>query len=105
MFLRALGHDCVMATTGREALEIAASRPIDIALLDLGLPDISGYELARTLRSTRGRSVYLAAVTGWGDSNACARVVEAGFDRHVLKPTSCKVLREILTIAEARLTS
>jgi CheY-like chemotaxis protein len=104
MWLRAHGHECVMATTGREALEIVASRPIDIALLDLGLPDISGYELARTLRAARGRSVFLAAVTGFGDGAACQRVVEAGFDRHVLKPTSGKILREILTVAEQRLS-
>jgi DNA-binding response OmpR family regulator len=104
-FLRMLGHDCVMATTGREGLAIAASRPIDIALLDIGLPDISGYEVARTLRSTRGRSIFLAAITGSGDPNDRMRAVEAGFDGYVMKPTSCKVLRDILTAAEARLTS
>jgi DNA-binding response OmpR family regulator len=104
-FLRLLGHECVIATTGREGLEIAASRPIDIALLDIGLPDISGYEVARTLRSTRGSSVFLAAVTGSGDPSDRVRALEAGFDRHVLKPASCNVLRDILSVAEARLAN
>ena len=100
MMLRAFGHDCLMATTGREGLELAAAHHIDIALLDIGLPDISGYEVARRLRAERGRTVFLTAVTGWGEATDRARAFEAGFDRHVLKPASANVLREILAIAE-----
>ncbi len=105
MMLRALGHECVMATTGREGLELAAKHHVEIALLDIGLPDISGFELARRLRAERGAGVFIAAITGWGDPSDRTRALEAGFDRHVLKPASGKIIREILSVAEAQLDS
>jgi DNA-binding response OmpR family regulator len=103
MLLRALGHDCVMALTGREGLALAARHRPDIALLDIGLPDVSGYELARQLRADRGRTVFLAAITGWGEPEDRMLALEAGFDRHVMKPASGKILREILDVAEVSL--
>jgi CheY-like chemotaxis protein len=101
MLLRATGHECVMATTGAEALELAARRPVDIALLDIGLPDISGYEIARRLRAARGHEIFIAAITGWGEPIDRATAFDAGFDRHVLKPASSTAIRDVLTAAEA----
>lgn len=103
MLLRAIGHECVMATTGREGLELAAKHHVDIALLDIGLPDISGYELARRLRAAHGRAIFIAAITGWGEPGDRTSAFDAGFDRHVLKPASSNVIREVLCAAEAQL--
>jgi DNA-binding response OmpR family regulator len=103
MLLRAIGHESVMATTGCEGLELAAKHHIAIALLDIGLPDISGYEIARQLRAERGRNIFIAAITGWGDASDRVCAFEAGFDRHVLKPASTMAIRELLSTAEAQL--
>jgi CheY-like chemotaxis protein len=99
--LSLLGHECVAASTGQDALEIAAQFEPDIALLDIGLPDLSGYDLARALRQRSGaRPLYLAAITGWGTAADRARALEAGFDDHVTKPADSQKLREILRRAE-----
>jgi len=101
MLLSILGHDCRNAATGGAALDEAARFEPHIVILDIGLPDISGYDVARELRiRAAGRPLYLAAVTGWGQPEDRARALEAGFDQHVLKPTDVAKLRSILTIAE-----
>jgi CheY-like chemotaxis protein len=106
MLLALLGYDCRTANSGREALEQAAEFAPNIVLLDIGLPDISGYEVARQLRARQGdRPLYLAAVTGWGQPEARARAFEAGFDQHVLKPATAATLKQILQRAAALLAS
>src|SRR5207237_4744810 len=94
------GHDCCSATTGLRALETAETFLPDIVILDLALPDLSGYEVARALRERRGRAVYLAALTGWGRPEVRARALVAGFDQHILKPASARVLRDLIVAAE-----
>jgi len=79
------GHECRIALTGAEALAVATTFDPDVALLDLALPDLSGFEIARTLRE-RSRGIYLAALTGWADPDTRARTLAAGFDDHVIKP-------------------
>ena len=99
--LELLGHACARATTGTEALTIAPEFRPDIAIVDIGLPDISGYELARALRAeSRDEPLYLAALTGWGTASDRTRALEAGFDEHVTKPADLRTLREILERAE-----
>jgi CheY-like chemotaxis protein len=105
MLLRTIGHECVMATTGFEGLELAVKHHVDIALLDIGLPDISGYEIARRLRAARGREIFIAAITGWGEPIDRTCAFDAGFDRHVLKPASSTAIREVLSAAEAHFDS
>lgn len=101
--LTMLGHECRSASNGREALEAARTLEPDIALLDIGLPDISGYEVANELRRAyAGKPLYLAAVTGWGSPADRVRAIAAGFDLHVLKPADGRTLRDILRLAEAR---
>ena len=87
MLLGMRGYDCRWALTGAEALAIADEFDPDVALLDLGLPDLSGFEIARTLRTRGDKRLYLAAVTGWSDAETRARAFEVGFDVHVIKPT------------------
>jgi CheY-like chemotaxis protein len=103
--LRALGYECRSATTGREGLEIALAFGPDIALLDIGLPDISGYELARRLRSTQDRPMYLAAITGWDQAKDAEASFAAGFDRHVCKPAGAEIIRGLIADAELHLAS
>ena len=86
------GHVCIAASSGSEALARAPIFAPDIAILDIGLPDLSGYELARALREqAAGRPLYLAAVTGWGQASDRDRALAAGFDHHVMKPAETEL--------------
>lgn len=101
--LRLLGHDCRPVQCGRHALAEAATFEPDIALLDVGLPDLNGYDLARELRKmARDRPLYLAAITGFGGPDDRARAFAAGFDQHVLKPADVGKLRDVIERAERR---
>jgi CheY-like chemotaxis protein len=100
LLLSALGHECRAATSGTEGLATAAEFAPDIAIVDIGLPDISGYEVAHALREAYGSAIYIAAVTGWGQPDDLQRARTAGFDQHVLKPADASKLRGVLTAAE-----
>jgi CheY-like chemotaxis protein len=102
--LRALGHECVVATSGRSGLEVAETFSPDVALLDLELPDITGYELARQLRSSQTHPLYLAAITGWHKARDSREALAAGFDRHVIKPAGTEIIRGLLADAERQLS-
>jgi PAS domain S-box-containing protein len=91
------GHRVSTAYTGREALELAESLRPDVILLDIGLPDISGYEVARRVRGTSwGANADLIAVTGWGQDTDRERAFRAGFDHHLTKPISTDSLETLL---------
>lgn len=98
--LSLLGHTCRSALCGKDALVTAREFHPDIAILDIGLPDISGYEVAAALRQTTDRPLYLAALTGWGQPEDRVRALEAGFDHHILKPADSETLRAIIRLAE-----
>jgi CheY-like chemotaxis protein len=103
--LQLSGYDVRVAYSGRRALELAADFQPDAVLLDIGLPDISGYELARTLRAAPwAGSVILIAVTGWGQEQDKRRALQAGFDRHLTKPIAPEALESLLQslVAAAR---
>jgi PAS domain S-box-containing protein len=91
------GHRVSTAYTGREALELAESLHPDVMLLDIGLPDMSGYEVARHVRATRwGATADLIAITGWGQDADRERAFRAGFDHHLTKPISTDSLETLL---------
>jgi len=97
MMLRALGHDVHVAYDGEEAVALAGKTRPEIALLDIGMPGLSGYEACRRIRAEPwGRDVYLIAQTGWGQEEDRRRADEAGFDRHMLKPVDCAELVVVL---------
>ena len=101
LLLMLYGHECRTATTGQGALEQAAIFDPDVVILDIGLPDISGYEVARTLRArSRARPLYLAAVTGSGLPEDRAKAFAAGFDYHITKPADLKKLSLIMKLAD-----
>jgi two-component system CheB/CheR fusion protein len=95
--LRLLGHEVEVAFEGGEALrQVAAFRP-DVVLLDLGLPGIDGYEVARRIRAMpEGREVLLVAQTGWGQDEDRRRTAAAGFDAHLVKPVELDALLRLL---------
>jgi DNA-binding response OmpR family regulator len=89
------GHLPSIAYDGVGAMEMFESVRPDIVLLDLGLPDLDGLEVARHLRA-RSSDVMLVAVTGYGDESMRARSRESGFDHHLLKPVDLDALRSLL---------
>jgi CheY-like chemotaxis protein len=93
--LRMKGHSVVVAADGREGLDVAVRDRPDVALVDIGLPDVDGYRLASQLRSQLGPSVFLAALTGHGQPEDRERALGAGFDAHVTKPVELDVLEEL----------
>ena len=100
--LTMFGCDTRMAHTAADALRTAAAFHPEVALLDIGLPDMNGYELARQLRATPGgAAMQLIATTGWGQQKDRERALEAGFDHHLTKPIELEVLRGMLPGARA----
>ena len=93
--LRARGHEVAVAHDGPSALALAAEFRPDLALLDIGLPVMDGYELARRLRTQLG-AIKLVALTGYGQANDRARAKDAGFDVHMVKPVQMDALRAAL---------
>jgi signal transduction histidine kinase/CheY-like chemotaxis protein len=94
--LGTVGHEVKTATDGPEALEIVKQFAPDTAILDIGLPVMDGYELARQLTGTLAKKPRLIAVSGYGQSADIARSKEAGFDRHLVKPVDLKKLLETI---------
>jgi two-component system, chemotaxis family, CheB/CheR fusion protein len=81
-----LGHVALSAATPREALQHAAEGRLDLALIDLGLPEMDGCDLARQLRETAPGPMRLVALTGYSDPAVRQRASDAGFDEYVVKP-------------------
>ncbi len=94
--LGALGHEVRIAADGREGVSAAEDFQPELALVDLGLPGIDGYEVARRLRTRFGRSMRLVALTGYGQPEHRAWAREAGFDAHLVKPASLQALNQVL---------
>jgi signal transduction histidine kinase/CheY-like chemotaxis protein len=95
--LSMLGHEPVIAHDGMTALDLARSFQPDIAMLDIGLPMMDGYELARKLRELPGGDkLRLIAVTGYGQETDRMRAHEAGFDHHMVKPVALDALLPLL---------
>jgi PAS domain S-box-containing protein len=86
-----------VAYDGLRALEALETFKPEIALLDIGMPAMDGYELARRIRATqRGRDLLLVALTGWGQADDKKRAAEAGFDEHLTKPVDPELLNRVL---------
>ncbi len=101
LLLEVCGHEVRKASDGAETLQaVSAWRP-DVALLDIGMPILDGYEVARRIRGEPwGTQLYLVAVSGWGQSEDLQRAKSAGFDLHFRKPIGLPALEEILDKAQ-----
>jgi PAS domain S-box-containing protein len=98
--LRALKHDVHVAHDGSEALELARRIQPDAAVLDIGMPGLTGYEVAtRIRRQDWGKKITLIALTGWGQNSDLARSQQAGFDHHMTKPADAVLLAHYLAQA------
>jgi signal transduction histidine kinase/ActR/RegA family two-component response regulator len=95
--LRRLGHSVIDASDGLEGLRIVLEDRPDLALVDLGLPGIDGFQLAREVREKLGDGVVLVAVSGFGQPDDKRRAIEAGFDEHLTKPADVSDIESLLT--------
>jgi len=97
ILLNDAGYDVRTAGDGEQALETAAQFRPDIALLDIGMPKLNGYEVAKKLRAQAfGRDVLLIALTGWGGAEHRQQTAAAGFDHHLTKPVDPAALTRLL---------
>ena len=102
LLLRLWGHEAVVANDGPGALQLVEKQRPDVALLDIGLPGMDGYELARQLRRRPGfERTVLVALTGWGQEEDRRRSQEAGFDHHFVKPVELSALQDLLAQAQS----
>jgi signal transduction histidine kinase/CheY-like chemotaxis protein len=101
LMLESMGHQVRVAADGVQAVAIAREFAPQIALLDIGMPRMDGYEAARQIRAMLGHEVVLVALTGWGQEADQRLARDAGFDRHLTKPADPDVLEELITSAGA----
>jgi PAS domain S-box-containing protein len=96
--LQSWGHDVSEVSDGLDGLNAMRGQLPDVALVDVGLPGLDGYEVARRVRALpNGDKVYLIAVTGYGQPEDRRRALEAGFDHHLVKPVNLHKLEGLLT--------
>ncbi|MFO0888780.1 MAG: response regulator [Isosphaeraceae bacterium] len=97
------GHDVHVVHDGPDALRALERREFDVVLMDIGLPGMSGYEVAQQIRRTRGlEGLLLIAVTGYAEDEARLRSSEAGFDHHLVKPVDPDAILALLASMEWR---
>ena len=98
ILLELSGFEVAVAHDAEEALAMLRDYPAELGYLDIGMPGMDGYELARRIRAAE-RPMYLVAVTGWGQQKDVAAAFAAGFDEHLTKPAAPD---RIVAIAERR---
>ncbi len=96
LLLQLLGHEVAVAADGAEGVRRALEFRPEVALVDLGLPVLNGFEVARRVRAALGGEVYLVAPTAYDGAEVVRRAAEAGFDLHVAKPAAPEVLMRVL---------
>ncbi|HTA19080.1 MAG TPA: response regulator, partial [Polyangia bacterium] len=94
--LEALGHTVHVAADGVEGVDVALSVRPEVALVDIGLPRMDGFEVARRVRAALGRQIFLVALTGYGQPEDRTRAAVAGFDAHLTKPMDLDALERML---------
>ncbi len=99
MLLQVRGDEVQVAYDGEKAIEAEATFLPHVLLLDIGMPKVSGYEVARRVRDLRGAAVLIVAITGWGQEEDRQRAREAGFDHHFTKPVDYAALLDVIDSA------
>ena len=103
LLLQAKGHDIRVAVEGEGAISVADAFHPNCVVLDLGLPGMDGYEVARRLRKRPyGSEMVLVALTGWAGKEVRTKAAEAGFDYHLVKPVNWEELERIVTAADGQ---
>lgn len=98
MLLRLRGYNAKTAFSGVQALAVVSADEPDLIFLDLGMPGMDGYEVARKLRADYPASLMLIALTGWGNEQDRVRTRRAGFDHHLTKPVDLAALEAVLAL-------
>jgi CheY-like chemotaxis protein len=97
MLLELAAHEVRVAYSGRGALTLAQTFRPEVAFIDIGMPDLNGYEVAQALRREPwGAQIRLVALTGWGQHDDRQRATDAGFDRHITKPVDSEAIEPLL---------
>jgi CheY-like chemotaxis protein len=97
MLLRLIGQDVHTVYDGRQAMRAAEELRPEVVLLDIGMPEVSGYEVCRHIRGQPwGGAVFIIALTGWGQEDDRRTAREAGFDHHLVKPVDPEELMALL---------
>jgi signal transduction histidine kinase/CheY-like chemotaxis protein len=98
MILDAWGHEVTVSDSGQKGLDLVATVQPEIAFIDIGLPVLDGYQVARCIRASANatRTIKLVAITGYGQPDDRERALQAGFDAHMLKPVDPQSLQSIL---------
>jgi CheY-like chemotaxis protein len=94
--LQLMGCAATYVTRATKAMDAAEALEAEIVFLDIGMPEIDGYELARSFRKRYGDAIRLVAVTGYGDEDHHKQSREAGFDAHVTKPIDLAIVESML---------
>ena len=95
--LQTYGHRVTAAATGRAGVQAALAERPEVMIIDIGLPELDGYSVARRVREVLGSDVFLIALTGYGQPDDRRRAAEAGFDIHVTKPIDSSILLDLLS--------
>ena len=95
------GYAVDEAPDGAQAIQLHLQHRPEIALIDIGLPGISGYDAAKRIRSAPGGQPFLVALTGYGRTDDRRKALEAGFDAHLVKPVDPDELERLLATAPA----
>jgi two-component system CheB/CheR fusion protein len=96
------GHEVFPAEDGKDGLDLVLRERPDLALVDVGLPRLDGYEVARRIKAACGAGIRVVALTGYGRQEDRLKAVEAGFDEHFVKPVEVEALSRLLADVEAR---
>lgn len=97
MCLSAYGHKTAVAYGGIQGIELALAFEPDIIFLDLGMPEMDGYQVVAELRQIpRLSRVFIAALTGWNDKKTREQVASSGFNKHLVKPAKVEVVLDLL---------
>jgi CheY-like chemotaxis protein len=104
VLLRRLGHRVETAFSGLDALALAAQFRPQIMLLDIGMPDLDGFEVCRRVRKQDwGKGIFVVALSGWGQESDRRNASEAGFNAHLVKPLDFALLESLLVDLDAKL--
>ncbi len=102
MLLESAGHAVEVASDGESGLRAALNRAPDVAMIDIGMPGMDGYEVAREIRRQSGDRIFLIALTGYGQPDDVKRALAAGFDAHQVKPVEFEKLNALLAKLDQR---
>jgi len=101
MLVNSMGYEAKAVYRGNEAIEVSSTFQPDMALIDLGMPGLDGFETVSQIRQQRGSvHIILVAVTGWSRDEDKRRAYDCGFDLHVTKPMTLEKLKEILALVD-----